>query len=464
MENSASLWRASANEAVAYSEDFPEPFLVLPELTDGSIGQGNATKIIIEVDICNPDRCMLKVTDNGSGIKNTHRLTKWASKKTSDVYHRYGHGSKKCLTKFAPIYEHAVWKVEWRRNGCLYRIESPFTDELEPTEVENNQTTLMPSGTEWYIEFNLQVLGKFNTKDSIFKALKEIMLTRYHQSIFHKCIFEIIVKDKEGNPYYENSKNHKWLTLEESLKNDKDIQIVKECEIEGLFKNSKYTFNLYHIVTNCKGNKRWKTKDEFPFYGRKCMEASRIHIGMNDRYIEAYPYAKFIGKQAHNDTNGYFGFLNMYADSIEVLQHLPQPCTTKVKFQEDQIFTEFLDSVRDAINEYMIEKEKRLRQIRMEKKERELQEKRQKRLEEEKAAQVKAEQGKETQEKMIRRILIKKEKLIDESRDQVELEGISEDAEYRELFREFSNRLNQKNKAQSIEILKQILALESLNK
>ena len=42
-------WRASAHEAVKYVEDFPECFLVLPELIDGAIGQGSATKIIIEI-------------------------------------------------------------------------------------------------------------------------------------------------------------------------------------------------------------------------------------------------------------------------------------------------------------------------------------------------------------------------------------------------------------------------------
>ena len=44
------LWRAASNNAVKYSDDFPECFLLLPELVDGSIAQGNCTKILIQIN------------------------------------------------------------------------------------------------------------------------------------------------------------------------------------------------------------------------------------------------------------------------------------------------------------------------------------------------------------------------------------------------------------------------------
>ena len=65
-------WRASAHEAVPYTEDLAECFLVLPELIDGSIAQGNASKVTIDIQI-KDNKGTLKVTDNGIGIKSNIR-------------------------------------------------------------------------------------------------------------------------------------------------------------------------------------------------------------------------------------------------------------------------------------------------------------------------------------------------------------------------------------------------------
>jgi len=43
------MWRASAHEAVPYTNDFPECFLVLPELIDGAIAQGDASIVKINL-------------------------------------------------------------------------------------------------------------------------------------------------------------------------------------------------------------------------------------------------------------------------------------------------------------------------------------------------------------------------------------------------------------------------------
>ena len=59
-----SLWRASANEAVMYSNDYPEALLVLPELIDGALGDGKASEISIEIDM-NGEKSVLRVKDNG---------------------------------------------------------------------------------------------------------------------------------------------------------------------------------------------------------------------------------------------------------------------------------------------------------------------------------------------------------------------------------------------------------------
>ena len=72
------LWRSSAYEAVPYTEDFPEGLLVLPELSDGSIGQGKATQIIFRISL-NGENSKLTVLENGGGIRNERRLLAWAA-------------------------------------------------------------------------------------------------------------------------------------------------------------------------------------------------------------------------------------------------------------------------------------------------------------------------------------------------------------------------------------------------
>ena len=53
------LWRASANEGVPYSEDFPEALLTLPEFIDNSLGAGGATVIEVKFNIISPDTSQL---------------------------------------------------------------------------------------------------------------------------------------------------------------------------------------------------------------------------------------------------------------------------------------------------------------------------------------------------------------------------------------------------------------------
>ena len=120
------LWRSSAHEAVPYTDDYPEALLVLPELCDGSIGQGNATRITMRIEL-NGEKSKLIVSDNGGGIRNERRLLAWAASKATSNIHRNGHGTKKCLTKWEPDYEKAKWEIRWRLPGKnLQTTEGPF--------------------------------------------------------------------------------------------------------------------------------------------------------------------------------------------------------------------------------------------------------------------------------------------------------------------------------------------------
>ena len=352
-------WRASAHEAVPYTNDFPESLLVLPELIDGSIGQGNATKVIIDIKLFENNTGYLKVTDNGIGVKNTRRLLSWASSESKSIHHRYGHGSKKCLTKWNKDYN-CTWYVKYRAkanrglNG-LYKFVSPFKgDDTKQIEVNDDETELMPSGLEWYIEFNTEILKSKNNVNDLFTSVKEILRTRYSRKYFDKI--EFIVKVSDGkNTIQENSKELKWKTFEEEV-----IEEIKKDNCVELYNaqikfnnNTKMTYKVYFIKIY--GGKSFNLKKEFKTYGQKNMNCSRIHIALNERTIEIAPIWRFIdGKQNnHNDFNGLIAFANFDNDKLKELKDdetyvddLPTPCTTKVSFYENcKNFLKFRDMI-----------------------------------------------------------------------------------------------------------------------
>jgi 5-methylcytosine-specific restriction endonuclease McrA len=341
-------WRASAHEAVPYTNDFPECFLVLPELLDGAIGQGSATKVIIEIKLNEIDNMgYLKVTDNGKGIKNPTRLLSWASKESSDMHHRYGHGSKKCLTKWNKDYN-AQWYVKYRFKrtkgvDSLFTYKSPFKGvNTECILDDDDETELMPSGLEWYIEFNKDILNNYNSAQSIFNAIKEIIRTRYSRK--HLNNTEFIVRVMDGViKLEESSKINKWTTFEEAIKSEIVNNNCTEVFNEEIIFNddSSMSYRVYYLSID--GGKSFNLKKEFPTYGQKNMNCSRIHISLNERIIEIAPFWKFIkGKDTnHNDFNGIFGFVNfentvkIQKDEYIYKDNLPTPCTTKVSFYEN---------------------------------------------------------------------------------------------------------------------------------
>jgi hypothetical protein len=342
-------WRASAHEQVAYSNDFPECFLVLPELIDGAVAQGGATVIQIEIQLSENNN-YLKVTDNGKGISNTQRLLSWASKTSTNVHHRYGHGSKKCLTKWNKDYN-SNWHIKYRtrdRRGVsssLFTYIGPFKGiKMQPIEDETDEINLMPSGLEWFIEFNQETLSNINSPEKIFNAIKEILLTRYDKKYFDKTEFIIKV-----NNLQESSKDKKWITFQECV--DEEVK-NNNCKIINIhtekFNEGTMYYKKYLISRDGRGDFVLKTR--FPTYGQKNMNCSRIHISLSGRTIEHAPYWKFIGNREanHNNFNGIIVFVNFDGDFNE----LPTPCTTKVSFYENcPNFIKFKNRIIELNNE-----------------------------------------------------------------------------------------------------------------
>ena len=320
-------WRASAFEEVPYKNDYPECLLVLPELIDGAIGQGRASKIHINIQIKDMNGS-LTVTDNGIGIKSNNRLLNWTSNENVDTHHRYGHGSKKCLTKWNRDYN-AKWYVKYRYRcpkniiGCLNTFIGPFigrrTMHIED-ENDLDQETLYPSGLEWYIEFNKEIFGNLEKDEHIFNAIKELIRTRYSRK--HLDIIEFTL---QINNIIETSTN--WKTFQECV--EEEI-VNNNCVLLHTVKEGIMTYNLYYLWIN--GSCKFNLKNEFPKYGQKNMNCSRLHISLDGRIIEIAPIYKFFDHtNNHNDFNGIIGFVNFEGSDYT---KMPTPCTTKVSFYE----------------------------------------------------------------------------------------------------------------------------------
>lgn len=343
------LWRSSAFEAVPYTDDFPEAVLVLPELIDGSIGQGQATKIILQLTL-NGTKGNLKVRDNGIGIKNERRLLQWAAQKASDNLHRNGHGTKKCLTKWEQDYTKANWTIKYRLAGKnLQIIKGPFKGrDTDVSEDETDQTTLMPSGVEISIDFDITVLaGLAENPDALFKALKELIQTRYSEAIFEKTEFIIDISTGDAaqkKPAPHSSKNAKapWHSfkacVEKSVEDPRISKVyTKTVQIEG----GQYVLEVFY--NSILGNTSFALKKEFPKYGLKSMKSSRAHVCLDGRMIEAIPIYQLMGRDAnHNDFNGFIVFVNFTPNTPADFDKLPSPCTTKVSlYENDPVLTTF---------------------------------------------------------------------------------------------------------------------------
>lgn len=346
-ESYPALWRSSAHEAVK-NDDLPECLAVLPELVDGSIGQGKATKVLIHIELFNNGEGLLVVSDNGGGIKNIQRLLSWADRESTDLHHRYGFGSKKCLTKWCRDYD-SKWSISYRNcdkkgvSGSLWVYESPFMGTRKHfIEDDHDETTLMPSGTEWRIHFKTEILGKkYESVESLFSILKEILRTRYSKKYFEQTDFQIKV-ESEQKKLFESSKENKWRTFEEVLMDEVERKIARiEYQKEFDFDMGvKMRYVQYKIKED--GRSNFELKNEFPTYGNKNQKCARMYIGISGRNIEISPIWNFYlkkdetTKDTHNDFNGQIGIIDFYStNDLDNHQLMPTPCTTKVSFDSE---------------------------------------------------------------------------------------------------------------------------------
>jgi hypothetical protein len=345
-EHFESLWRSSAYEAVPYTDDFPECFLVLPELIDGSISQGKSTSIKIHITL-HDEKGILQVIDNGKGISNPLRLLHWSSVHSSDITHRYGHGSKKCLTKWNKNYR-SKWYIRYRtcdkkqRSGSLFTYKGPFEGiKKQFDEDEENEDILLPSGVEWYIEFEKETLHGITDPKDIMTTVKEIIRTRYAKCYFDRIQFEIKVTEHDEEIIDISIPITKqWKTLQECVEDEiEKTNGIKVKTIVEPFNGITLSYTKYKLTVE--GRTSFTLKKEFPLYGQKSMNATRIHVALNGRTIEHMHYWKCLDRSQHNSLNGIIGFVNFEGLDSDY-EKMPTPCTTKVSFYEScPIFRKF---------------------------------------------------------------------------------------------------------------------------
>jgi hypothetical protein len=347
------MWRASAHESVPYTDYLPECLLTLPELIDGSLAQGNASNISINFNLKTDSngKATFTLTDTGKGITNLPRLLSWSSKNSTETHHRYGHGSKKCLTKFMRDYESAEWEISYRlcdrrgNSGSLFTLKAPFVG-LGTETIENSEDDkeLMPSGTRWTIKFNPSILGKFNNTEELFQTLKELLCVRYSRKHFTQAEFILSVtgnvttgkklKKVLVKTFMESSRKDNWRTFQECLENEvvnRNAYVLYDVKktVNGGFMEYKE----YKVTID--GKQVYDLKRNFPIYGQRNMKCSLCHIALDGRVIESMPIFKIYSREAnHNDFNGRYGFVDFIPDENDPLafEKFPTPCTTKVSF------------------------------------------------------------------------------------------------------------------------------------
>jgi hypothetical protein len=343
-------------ERTPYTEDFPEPLLVLPELYDGSLGQGRAIKIKTNITVHPDGAGILSVIDLGRGLSNLPRFLQWAASKSESNYHRNGHGAKKCLTKWAPDFQKAVWAVEYRVKGRdPIVVKYPYNGiKTHNVGIEDDDASLMPSGTAFHVVFDAKVLGIYNNAEKLAAAIQEVIETRYHESVFTRVEFELNIKwgDSQVVRRSKDPENmwHSFRYFVDQEVNAGNAEQVGAHE-EKTSHGCPWTLDRFKLTID--GKKTYALKVRFPHYGQKNGSAQRVFVSLNERMIEAIHYHKLAGKPAvHNLDNG----IIVFVDFVGEFSVVPEPSTTKVSmYEQDPIFIQFKEDVRRILNPSAVE-------------------------------------------------------------------------------------------------------------
>ena len=122
---------------------------------------------------------------------------------------------------------------------------------------DEDETTCGDHGTKWTVNFNISVLGKYNTPKKLIEALEEIIRSRYEPSYYQPYIINLTII--EGSvEIKESSSNWKSLkgTLSEEVKNG-GIEKTHDTVIK--FDNTTVNFVAFTITED---GLQWITKNK----------------------------------------------------------------------------------------------------------------------------------------------------------------------------------------------------------
>ena len=332
------LWKKDATANVGRNEFLP-CIEVFPELLDGSINQGNATKIDITYNWKDDGTIDCAIKDNGKGTDNERRLLTWASSNSVDSTHRNGNGLKFALTKFIPDQaKDGSWQILSRkknRDRVLYMspFRGPDTTIIDETEDSKERfdtlEQLLPSGFLINVSFSQDIFKDYSP-EQIFKFLKEKICSTYSEEILRRVTIDL--ECVQGQNIFKETSNSDdpskmWHSFEYECANDKDVakMYVKEMPEKAI------TMSEYFIKPD--GHQSYNLKKKFPIFGRKNEECQNILISQNGRMISAIKISKVLGKEPHGAGNGRIIFVNFKFDPKD-FDKFPRPASIKNAFWE----------------------------------------------------------------------------------------------------------------------------------
>jgi hypothetical protein len=251
------------------------------------------------------------------------------------------------LTKWMKEYSKAQWKLEYRsksrRGGShtndMVEITAPFLGAKTPRRDTDDNSNLSPSGLRWTIQFEQAILGVvYSDPTELFMAIKEIICTRYSNSTLKTTRFELTVSRDSKTIHKEDSS--KWVGFDEALKQavaSGNLRIIRGPTIGKFIHGGAEKWEaIEYLIPDTKFNLK-----DFPLYGQRRMESTRVHMAINGRFIEHMPLSKMYGGVDHNRFNGRITIIYFTSDE-DKYDKLPTPATTKVAFSEScPIFQDF---------------------------------------------------------------------------------------------------------------------------
>lgn len=338
---SAGLWEAFAKMPVPYEDDYPTCLHNITELTDGSLGKGDATEMWQKWDISDPDDIRFSHEDNGKGLEkqsDASRLFTLASPDRTDKDHVHNMGTKLAMIGAEPDYCKAYWAITARRGGnpnSVSKFKSPWR---ETGAMLDSEEIIPTDSTNKHIGFKLELLG---INKSVFKKHADAFMRSQADALrihserlrmkYNPCVLrgrKIQIEVKKGDNIAKDTlTGENWKSLQQTLRDmvsQKKGHLLFEVDIQH--KRVRGKFSLYKLDDDS------LVKKTYPKFGVKKLCASRVHYYNNDHLMESIPLHQVIGVKAqHNDYNGYIGFIEFWSstDDGDNFDDLAKSCTTK---------------------------------------------------------------------------------------------------------------------------------------